>query len=178
MQDKVVYSFDIGIKNLAVCCLRLGLAVPTVLHWEVLPLDGNGKQLDSISMEFYRIMDELIELYPPHIILLENQPAFKNPTMKSVQMIIFGYFQLRKHWEGAIEGIHFISATEKLRGIKAPTYRDRKKMAVEVARDLIRDSPELIQKFDMHKKKDDMADSLLQAVAWAQKEGLSVCKIA
>ena len=49
-------------------------------------------------------------------IIIENQPALKNPIMKSIQMIIFTYFNLRgKIDNNSIDKILFLSASNKLK---------------------------------------------------------------
>ena len=54
------------------------------------------------------------------VITIENQPAFKNPKMKSIQMIIYTYFNMRgridvKNPEKYIDRILFLSASNKLK---------------------------------------------------------------
>ena len=49
-------------------------------------------------------------------VCIENQPALKNPTMKSVQMILYSYFLMN----GSMEDIQMINARNKLKVYKGP----------------------------------------------------------
>ena len=48
--------------------------------------------LDDISITLIRELDEREFLQDADIILIENQPALKNPKMKSIQMLVYSYF--------------------------------------------------------------------------------------
>jgi len=85
-------------------------------------------------------------------ILLENQPSLKNPTMKSVQIIIFSYFLINGYNKDTIKHIQMISATQKNKycnnycklntHIKLPTtkssYNNAKKTAILVTDDILK----------------------------------------
>ena len=55
-------------------------------------------------------------------VLIENQPALKNPTMKTVQMILFSYFLINgvKDNTKSVENIEMINARNKLKAYKGP----------------------------------------------------------
>ena len=128
------------------------------------------------------------------LIRLENQPAMSNPTMKSVQMMLFTLLShrlAREHgWSSRIEFVH---AGVKSRGVtatatKAATsvaadlsgaplantivagaeYRARKKTAETDAMDLLRSAgsgaSRWLSFFEGRTKKSDLADALLMAV--------------
>jgi hypothetical protein len=71
-----------------------------------------------------------------------------------------------------VPDIRFISATNKLKlfskeGEDKGDYADRKKRSMEITRALIAEhAPEHIGLYDKHKKKDDLADCLLQGLWW------------
>jgi len=85
-------------------------------------------------------------------VLLENQPSLKNPTMKSVQIIIFSYFLINGYNKDTIKHIQMISATQKNKycnnycklntHIKLPTtkssYNNAKKTAILVTDDILK----------------------------------------
>ena len=50
------------------------------------------------------------------IVCIENQPALKNPTMKSIQMILYSYFLMN----GSMEDIQMMNARNKLKVYKGP----------------------------------------------------------
>ena len=53
-------------------------------------------------------------------VLIENQPALKNPVMKSIQMIIYTFFVMDgvMKKESSIETIHMVNARNKLKVYK------------------------------------------------------------
>jgi hypothetical protein len=85
-------------------------------------------------------------------VLLENQPSLKNPTMKSVQIIIFSYFLINGYNKDTIKHIQMISATQKNKycnnycklntHIKLPStkssYNNAKKTAILVTDDILK----------------------------------------
>jgi hypothetical protein len=126
------------------------------------------------------------------LIRLENQPAMSNPTMKSVQMMLFTLLSHRlerEHgWRGRIEFVHAgvksrgvtataataaATTTTDLSGATATTvagaeYRARKKTAETDAIDLLRTAgatgTRWLTFFEGRTKKSDLADALLMAV--------------
>ena len=85
-----VLSFDIGIKNLSYCILD---ETYKIYDWNIVNLCEN---LD-IKKDKYIIFEnipkklDLYNLLDVDIVLLENQPCLKNPTMKTIQIIIYTY---------------------------------------------------------------------------------------
>jgi len=125
-----------------------------------------------LGLNMVAILDSKPSLLNVDYILIENQPVLKNPTMKSVQMILYSYFLINsvvKDKSGA--EIKFISARNKLKCYNGPPvevktknkYSRTKKLAIEYCRYMIKDSEDKLEFFNQHKKKDDLADSYLQA---------------
>ena len=56
-------------------------------------------------------------------VLIENQPALKNPVMKSIQMIIYTFFVMNgvMNDKSNIENIHMVNARNKLKVYKGRT---------------------------------------------------------
>ena len=70
-----------------------------------------------------------IDISDVNHVLIENQPALKNPVMKSIQMIIYTFFimdGLMKE-ESLIESIHMVNARNKLKVYKGPPIECNKK---------------------------------------------------
>ena len=65
-----------------------------------------------------------------------------------------------------ISDIHFISAINKLKPFtqKKMNYKERKEHGIYVTKNLIKDNNIWSSLFNNHKKKDDLADSLLQGL--------------
>ena len=182
-------SFDIGIVNLAVCVLQ----DDKVIIWKVISLfekKPNYIPISKISESVYINMDALIgdiayalkkshtEIYIDNV-LLENQPQRINGTMKSVQMLLFGYFYNLKHYDGIVNKVHQVNASLKLKGHdilksaycsnKSQRYKNNKKDGIVICSSYISSCKFLSNLLACHKKKDDLCDSFLQAVSWLRE---------
>ena len=97
-------------------------------------------------------------------VLIENQIGPIANRMKCIQGMITQFFI-----ERGIYDIAFVSSSNKLRHYDVPkkTYKERKQSGIEITRKLLKDSEHLSEWeecFNNHKKKDDLADSLLQGL--------------
>jgi hypothetical protein len=116
-------------------------------------------------------LDDIPELLDATTIDIENQPSLKNPTMKSIQMILYTYF-LVKLKDKKIS-LNLVSAKNKLkfdldnpeiREVKKITdnYKKNKKLAIEFTKEFLKNEPEWLEHFENYKnKKDDLADAYL-----------------
>jgi len=102
-------------------------------------------------------------------VLLENQPAFKNPHMKSVQILLFAVLreQFLKH--GQTPSYHFVHAKKKVEAQKGDAgYSERKSKSEERLKELFEkgevENPEIYEAWKKSKKKSDMADALCMTV--------------
>jgi hypothetical protein len=130
------------------------------------------------------------------LVLIENQPTNKNRTMKSVSVEIYTFFTMLKMMHGTVRKIRFVSAKHKLslcdsssssvaraatpsrrpnkqrKKDASAAYRDRKKQAVELVRSkylpIVCDQ-DMARLFDAARKKDDLADCLLQCIYYVQQ---------
>ena len=102
------------------------------------------------------------------IILLENQPAFKNPTMKSVQMLLFATLRDLLPNPPPIKLVH---ASKKAMGEQTGDagYKDRKLASEARATKFLKDHPqaEWQTKFTSASKKSDLADALCMCVDYS-----------
>jgi hypothetical protein len=188
---KLVISFDIGIKNLACCVLRYGNkteANADIIYWDIISLAATKEKIPGVEELALRLFahldtltDKLEEKGFPHIdhVLVENQPSRLNGSMKTVQMMIYSYFQLRRHWEGRVSRVHMISASGKLKDhtyvidctdANKTGYELNKWKAIRLAEKYIQGDERLSSIFMSYKKKDDMSDALLQALAWLRRQ--------
>lgn len=189
-QGRVIISFDIGIKNLACCVLRAGEKGDEsidVLMWYIIALAAPKEKIPNVqelSLRLFSELDDLIEIMEKngytivHDVLIENQPSRLNGAMKSIQMLIYSYFQLRRHWEGKVNNVHLISASGKLKDhthqvdtsqTEKTGYELNKWKSVKLAEIYIQNNEKLKNLLCSYNKKDDMCDALLQAVAWLRK---------
>jgi hypothetical protein len=203
MSDKIIISFDIGIKNLAVCVLHVIDNTAEILIWKIIKLAAEKEKIPVMNeltgrlfLELDGLVDEL-DGKKVDTVLLENQPSRLNGSMKSLQMIIYSYFQLRKHWEGFVQQVLLVSASEKLKGHsedkyptiepatqtltskqkKAQGYKNNKNMSVHITKEYIKEDSELHKEFCSYKKADDYGDSFLQCISWIHKHGYNINKV-
>ena len=112
-------------------------------------------------------------------IVIENQPVLKNPTMKSIQMILYSFFLLKMVDNTVAHSykINLFNAKNKLDFYNGPEvkcdkkgeYAQRKFLSVEYTKYYLRGIPEKLEWFNSHKKKDDLADCYLQALTYLSK---------
>jgi len=136
----------------------------------------NTSKCENHMFEFgkciIKTLDNKNHFLESDIVIIENQPALKNPTMKSVQMILYSYFLMN----AGIKDIQMINARNKLKAYKGPTipcdiketYKRNKYLAIKYTDIMIRENDKIEDKyhklFDNSKKKDDLSDSYLQGI--------------
>jgi hypothetical protein len=111
------------------------------------------------------------------LVVIENQPALKNPTMKSIQMMLYTYFLIQGVTDNKsnIDNIELINARNKLKAYNGPKiecdindrYKKTKFLGIEYCKYMIVDSnqdKQWINLFTQSKKKDDLADAYLQGI--------------
>ena len=107
-------------------------------------------------------------------VIIENQPVLKNPTMKSVQMILYTYFLEHGFMceKSNISTIILFSPRNKLKTYDGPTvectlknkYSKRKFLSIEYTKYFIIDTTKWYDFFLSHSKKDDLADCYMQGL--------------
>lgn len=173
-----VISFDMGICNLAYCILYVDSNKKyTVKEWKKVHLDGNKKNLEELASSLLELLDtimySMIDDNTSVTWLIENQPAFKAPTMKSLQMVVYTFVMMMRRTFGDNHKAKFMSASSKLKLIENKTgckiakqYKTHKEAAIKYTEELIRDDVTLLNILNNEKKKDDLADCFLQAVSF------------
>lgn len=189
-------SFDIGIKNLALCISKKTNEKLEIIDWRVITLADRKKDVNGLNniseilfYELDNIVGSLEELkLNINYVLIENQPSNLNGIMKSIQLLIFSYFSLLKHWDKNLDEVLLVNATLKLQNHdykpeplvkidanrtkkeqKRDKYRNNKNDAIEITKYYIKDNNLLEKYFMEHKKKDDLADTLLQTISYIKK---------
>jgi len=142
---------------------------------------------DDDTKTYTRIYDGLsnLKLDGVNNIIIENQPALKNPKMKSVQLFIYSYFfcKMKEGKYPELENVSFFNACKKLFKKEQPTmdksnepkepqeklsdyqsYKKRKNDSIDIVKGFLENLGDWSTYFQSHPKKDDLADSLLQGV--------------
>lgn len=144
---------------------------------------------DETRLKLFQKLEEKKELFKAEIILIENQPSMKNPTMKSIATGLYDFYMIRglldKIPESNIRIVKFMSPSNKLKLVDdgqikqviiykeeskdSKAYKLTKELSVKYAKELITDMNEWILFFNNQKKKDDLADALLQGLYYYEK---------
>lgn len=205
--DPVFLSFDVGIRNLAVC--KVEIHKPTTLsdstthsdpgaepepeqqytihHWTVLDalehLPGTTKKLtipetaQCLIDTLLTHEDALLRNPTPTAVLIEQQPGgkFVNVGMKALSHVLQTFFYMK----APHVPIHFVSARKKLKEAdtheKGTSQKKRyssnkqfaKDSASHIVHNQVRNAEQALQMYESKSKKDDLADCLLQAVAYS-----------
>ena len=191
--SSVTLSFDIGIKNLSCCAMSLKEDSCDILFWGLLPLLDEGVKVKKLVMEnlalsLFDKLDELMtKIKDVNIdnVLIESQPCMKNPQMKTIQVMVYSYFTLKKHQMGNVEKIHLVFAGSKniadfhenkvLPEQPKPNmkpYDIRKWQSIEYTKLYILGNDDLTKYFNSYKKKDDLSDTFTQACVWHKRNKL------
>lgn len=192
-----IISFDVGLKNLAYVQLSVPkdatsssqqrLRETVIEKWEVIDiLEGTPVkkvQFDTLIQSVLEFLDDTFT--EGDIILIENQPCTLNPRLKSVQIAIYAYFRTLNLHTCSYPDVRLIPASGKLQGLRnAPdglipakastlTYAQKKKTSViacgHYLRNVFGDSARADTFAASKSKRDDLADCLLQAVAFIER---------
>jgi len=136
----------------------------------------------EIGKNIVRLLDMNPHLIDVDVVLIENQPALKNPTMKSIQMLVYGYFLVKGiSTVSPIEDIEMINARNKLKAYKGPViscdikdkYKRTKYLGIKYCEYMINDNEHISKEwrdiFSRSKKQDDLSDAYLQGMYWLTK---------
>ena len=75
-----------------------------------------NSNIQDLSYTMYTKLDEIKELLDINEVFIENQPSLKNPTMKTISSLLFGYFVLRGNIDTKNKvQVKFISPSNKLK---------------------------------------------------------------
>jgi hypothetical protein len=196
----IYISFDIGVKNLAVCILSHRQESVEVIDWNVITLadkknhiKGANAVAEVLFYELDNIIGKLEEIGIKYIdkVIIENQPSNLNGIMKTIQYLIFSYFDLLRHWDKTVCEVILINPIHKLQNhsyvpkskeiteklSKREKYKYNKSDSIEICTYYICDHNVLKTFFSSHKKKDDLADACLQAISYIRKSGFNIEKL-
>ena len=194
----IYISFDIGVKNLALCVLRHIENTIEIIDWQIITLAESKKQVKGVNsiaeVLFYELdnivgkLDDGLGIKYIDRVIIENQPSNLNGIMKTIQHLIFSYFDLLRHWDKIVGEVILINPTHKLQNhtyvpssktttvvstdkkfARREKYKHNKQDGIEICNYYIKNDSALQAFFATHKKKDDLADTCLQTVSYIRK---------
>ena len=168
-----ILSFDVGIKNLAFCIFNT--EHNTINEWQILDITSHKNENSCATM--VRILDTVPDMLAVDLVLIEKQPS-KNNKMRIIEGLLNAYFVIKgiTNNDSTIREVKVYSAKHKLgndtyRG--KVNYSQRKKLGVFRTHHFIKEysqSEHISNLFETSKKKDDLADCLLQALSYCNIE--------
>ena len=121
-----------------------------------------------------KLLDTKPNFLDVDVVLIENQPALKNPTMKTVQMLVYGYFLVKGiSTDKSLETIEMVNARNKLKAYTGPEIscdikdKDKKTkfLGIQYCDHMIHENTHISEEFRTlfkdSKKQDDLSDAYL-----------------
>lgn len=163
----MILSIDVGIRNLAMCLLDENNN-NLVTQWDVSGVPPEHK--DGLYVSLRDHLDERPWILDAQVILIEKQPD-RNKKMISVMHFLHSYFIIKCPGAETI----LYDARHKIPDVAGPgkaQYNKRKKVAIERCEAFIRQddvNAHWIDTFVKSKKKDDLADTVMQALSFVNR---------
>jgi hypothetical protein len=162
----MILSIDVGIKNLAMC--MIDETTKKIAHWDVsgVPPESSDGLFESLNKHVNTKPWTLTAT----TVLIEKQPG-QNKKMKSVEHFLHAYFIIKAPNADVV----IYDARHKIpdvAGAGKVRYRQRKATSIERCREFLLNEPEnaeWIPIFVASKKKDDLADTVMQALSFINR---------
>ena len=142
----------------------------------------SSMDFDETRLKLINILENKNHLLNADVVVIENQPSFKNPRMKSISALLYDYYTIRgvidkERTNSNIKRVKFMSPSNKIKlasdgetqqivklksSDESKAYKLTKSLAVKYTKDLLEHLPEWLKHFNSYKKKDDLADAFLQ----------------
>jgi len=168
----MILSIDVGIKNLAMCMIDETTKV--IQHWDVSGVPPEHQ--DGLFKSLCHHLDTKSWVLEATTILIEKQPD-KNKRMKVVENFLHAYFVIKCPNSETI----IYDARHKVPdvvGAGKAQYRKRKNTSIERCREFIKgdENSHWIPIFIASKKKDDLADTVMQALSFINRKEVPTAK--
>jgi hypothetical protein len=140
-----------------------------ISHWDVSGVPP--MHVDGIFANLVKHLNEKPWILDATTVIIEKQPD-KNRSMKGVENLLHTYFLVKE------KDVTIWDARHKVPDVAGPgkaRYAQRKKTSIERARAfIVETNQEWVTFFDKHKKKDDLADTVMQALSFINKNDVPV----
>lgn len=162
----MLLSIDVGIKNLAMCLIDEQTKL--VHQWDVSGVPPQHE--DGLYPCLNRHLNERPWVLDAQTILIEKQPD-KNRKMKTVENFLHSYFVIKSPNTETI----IYDARHKIPDVAGPgksRYRQRKLTSIQRCKEFLDNSPinaHWLETFRTSKKKDDLADTVMQALSYTNR---------
>jgi hypothetical protein len=161
-----ILSFDVGLKNLAFCILKEN----EIIDWDVSEIKYRTNQ--NLCDAIVHHLDNFPQMLNCETVLIEKQPS-RNNKMRIIEALLNAYFVIKgsSNVESKISKVLVYSAKYKLGSntMKGKAnYSERKKISIARCKKFleITSNEKWNSEFFKSKKKDDLSDCLLQALAY------------
>ena len=171
----MILSIDVGIRNLAMC--QFDETSNLVVNWDVSGVPPEHK--DGLFVSMRKHLDERPWVLSSNVILIEKQPD-RNKKMKMVENFLHAYFVIKCPKSETI----IYDAKFKIPDVCGPgkaQYLKRKKVSIERCEAFLNNNPinsHWLPIFKESKKKDDLADTVMQAISYTKRVEPTVTKAA
>ena len=159
--------------------------------------NSNTLDFDGVKMKLMLELEKRNQLLSAYSVVIENQPSFKNPRMKSIASTLYDYYLIRgiidkNTTNSNINKVKFMAPSNKLKlandgdtkelvKVKATSetksYKLTKSLGIKYCLEMIQHLPEWVTHFNSHKKKDDLADAFLQGVYYITTNNIEPNKL-
>ena len=157
--DVVVIENQPSLKNPQMKSIQMILYSYFLILGKIVGNSYVDKNLSYIDKIDFCSASNKLKIYDGPAIILEEKPKRKNkntdvPNVSNV----------------SIDTVIISEPIENKK--KTVKYADKKRLAIEHAKYFLKDSPEYVDFFNNHKKKDDLSDSFLQGLYYLSKNYL------
>ena len=162
-----ILSIDVGIKNLAMCLIDD--TTKCIEQWDVSGVPP--EHADGLFQSLKKHLDDKPWVLTARTVLIEKQPD-KNKRMKTVENFLHAYFVIKCPGTETI----IYDARHKIPDVAGPgkaRYRQRKQTSIDRCREFIMEgevNARWIPEFVKSKKKDDLADTVMQALSFINRK--------
>lgn len=166
----MILSIDVGIRNLAMCLID---DQKIVQNWDVSGVPPESS--DGLFPCLRKHLNDRPWVLDADVVLIEKQPD-RNKKMKMVEHFLQAYFVIKIPDKETI----IYDARHKIPdvvGAGKAQYRKRKQTAIDRCKEFLETGPEgnrhWLETFKKSKKKDDLADTVMQALSFNRAVGSS-----